>query len=237
MNSLVKKKNILVSLMIKPKLDWRDDLDNLTSLALTEIALFFDAVTIDERREVYRLLESSGLKNIPVVHITNDWQSWELDYLTTTYQTALFILAIDNKALLFITSSADYAEKIILTNPATLKFSSLFTDEILTRSAVSGVCLDLKILEQNRRSNNKKYQTTIHVLDHHALKATSLGPVSDHWFKNLLTPQNRHLTSLTELNYLKNIPSNCLAEMIIINCDNCLAEQIEIKKYLESFIK
>lgn len=237
MTSFVKEKNILLNLIIKPTLNWRDDINNLTILGITELALSFDSLTIDQRREVYRLLEPIGLKSIPLVHITSDFESWELDYLATTYKTNLFSLTTDNKALLFITSSVDYVENIILENPTTTKFSSLFTDETLTHALVSGICLDLKVLEQNRRSNKKKYQTTIHVFDHHPLKATFIGPISNHWYKNLFNPKNITLSSLTELSYLKNIPTTYFAETIIINCDNSLEEQIEIKKYLKDFIK
>lgn len=232
-----KEKKILVSLLVRPESNWREEITKFNTLGITEIALFIDFFSLEQRKEVYRLLATSSLKSAPYVHISNDFEEGEIEYLVTTYGTTVLGLSLNNFALAFIATMIKFSDLIAPENPVEKKYIALFTDEALSRSGVSGVCLDIATLEYNRRYSKKQYQSAIHALDHHPLKATQIGPVSENWFKRIFRLKSRHLSTLTDLHYLKNVPGAYLSDLLVLDLKNSLEEQIEVKAYLESLFK
>lgn len=234
---ITQSKKILVSLMVRSDSDWREELSGLASLGIVELALFIDSSSFAQRKEVYHLLQASGLKSLPYVHISSDLEEGEIDYLTTTYGTQVFGLGLNNSALAFVATLTKFSSLIALENPSEDKFAALFTDEALSRSNISGVCLDIATLEYDRRYYQKKYESAIHTLDHHSLLATQIGPVSNSWFKKTFRFKSRRLTTLQDLHYIKNLPETYLANLLVLDLKNSLAEQLEIKAYLELMFK
>ncbi|MCX6792603.1 MAG: hypothetical protein NTY12_01120 [Candidatus Falkowbacteria bacterium] len=233
----VKDKKILVSLIVSANLNWREDISKLKDLGINELALFVESFTLDQRKELYRLLESSGIVSIPYVQISNNFEEGELDYFITNHGTQVFGLALNNSTFSFISTLTKFASLVAPENPTEDKYVNLFTDESLSHSNVSGVCLDIMTLEYDRLFYKKKYQSAIHALDHHPLLATQIGPVPESWLKKSLRLKSRRLTTLTDLHYLKNIPKTYLADLLVLDLKNSLEEQLEIKAYLELMLK
>lgn len=233
----VKQKKILVSLMARPNTKWREEIARLSNLGISELALFIDVFTLDQRKEVYRLLEASGIKSIPYVQMANNFEEGEIDFLVTTYKTEVFGLSLDNTSLALIASLTKYIALIAPENPANKKFAPLFTDEALSRLNIAGVCLDLTTIESDRLHAKKKYELEIHTLDHHVLLATQIGPISENFFKKSFQIKSRRLTSLADLHYLGHIPKAYLADLIVLELENSLEEQLEVKTYLEAWLK
>jgi len=233
----VKEKKVLISIIIRPGLDWRTDISKLSSLGITELALFIDSSLLEQRKEVYRLLEGSGLKSIPYVQISNNFEEGELDYLVTTYGTLAFGLSLDNSSLAFITTLTKFADLIAPENPVDNKYTALFTDDALSHANINGVCLNATTLEYDRLYHKKKYQSAIHALDHHPLMATKIGPISENFVKQKLRLHSSRLTTLSDLHYLKNVQKSYLADLLVLDFKNTLEEQLEIKAYLELMYK
>jgi len=232
-----KEKKILLSLIASPQTKWKDEITKLSTLGINEIALFINSFSLEQRKEVYRLLSASNLKSIPYVHISNDFEEGEIDYLVTTYGTSILGLSLDNSSLAFIATMIKFTNLIAPENPDNSKFVSMFTDEALSRAGVSGVCLDVSTLEYSRLYSKKQYQLALHVLDHHPLKATQIGPVSENWFRKTFHLKSRYLKTLADLDYLKNVPQAYLADLLILDLENSLEEQLEVKRYLELMFK
>lgn len=233
----IQPKKILINVRVDSKSNWSEDIVRLSTLGINEIALFIETSVLNQRKEVYQLLEKNNLQSIPYVQLSSNFEEGEMDYLVTKYGTSVFGLYLNNSSLNFIASLVNFTSLIAPENPFEDKFAALFTDETLTRSNVSGVCLDISTLEYKRLHNKKKYQLAVHTLDHHSLMATQVGPVSANFFKRMLHVNYRHLTTLSDLHYLKNVPKTYLADLIVLDVRNSLEEQIEIKNYLELIFK
>mgnify|MGYP006898375743 CR=1 FL=1 len=230
-------KNILVSIQINAAGQWREAFAEADKLALKEVALFLDKADRDERRECYKILEASKIESIPYVQVTSEMEAWEFDLLVTNYGTVVFASAVSNKSFGILTTFSKYAEQIIFENPLEKKHAILFSDEALTRAGAEGVCLDAATLEHDRLHDEKKYTTTIHSLDHHPLRATQIRPLAHAWYRRLVQKEMRYLTDLTTLRYLRQMPAAYIAPLIVLDLENTLPEQIEIRDYLKTFLK
>ncbi len=230
-------KNILLSISGSPSLPWRDDIEKIRESQLEECALFLNKLPIDERRELYKALETLNGLVIPFVRLAADMEAWEFDFFISTFKTNIFSCPAEPKYLALIASFQKYKPLIALENPMHDAHKALFTDEALTRNEYSGICLDLAILERDRRRNKKKYESSIHTLDHHPLVATQLSPLPSAWFRRLLALHSRRLTTLSDLQYLRHIPAPQLANILIIASENTLDEQLEIKEYIRLLVE
>ncbi len=226
------QKRILCSIGGGPVVNWRDELEVLKTSGLSECALLLERMNSEQRRELFRELEKISDLAIPFIQAAHDMELWECDYLITRHHTEVFSFSSEPQFFTLATVLQKYKENIIFENPAGRTHADLFADEALTRSGVLGICLQLGNLENDRLHNQKKYQISIHALDHHTLKATRISPLMSSWWRSLLTPHRRRLEKLSELNYLKHVPANYLAPLIVIDADNTLDEQKEIKEYI-----
>ncbi len=59
-------------------------------LGLKEVAFFPTFLNSEQRKKVYRVLESSSIKRIPLVHIRNDFTPSELEFFIKNFQTQTF---------------------------------------------------------------------------------------------------------------------------------------------------
>ena len=85
------KKILLGLTTITPKEEWKNKVKEIDELGIKEVALFPTCLNLEERKELYRLLENTKLERIPHVHIREeDTESWELDYLVKRYKTQVF---------------------------------------------------------------------------------------------------------------------------------------------------
>jgi hypothetical protein len=230
-------KKILLSISASPALPWRDDIEKIRESNLDECALFLDKLGIDERRELYKALETLNSLVIPFVRLAADMEIWEFDFLTTKFQARIFSCPAEPKFLALTASFQKYKPLIALENPLRDSHKALFTDEALTRNEYSNICLNLAVLERDRRRNKKKYDTSIHTLDHHTLVATQLSPLPSAWFRRILAFHSRRLTTLSDLQYLRHIPAPQLAATLIIASENTLDEQLEIKEYIRLLVE
>ncbi len=230
------QKNIVLSVRVKSGTDWRAAFEQAGSLAVTEVALFLDGANRDERRDFYKELEKSNISSVPYVQCSADMEVWEFDLLTTNYQTKFFSFAVSNKSFGVLTTFSKYAEQIIFENPLEKKHEILFSDEALTRAGADGICLDTATLEYDRLHDEKKYMTTIHSLDHHPLRVTQIRPIANAWYRRIIQKEMRYVSDLKTLRYLRHIPAVYFASTIVLDLDNDIAEQIEIREYLKTYI-
>jgi hypothetical protein len=90
MKSSMENKKILLGLTTTFNSNWKEKIEETGKFNITEVALFPTALKIRERKELYKRLENSPVRNIPHVHIRSDFELWEMDYLSEKYQTQVF---------------------------------------------------------------------------------------------------------------------------------------------------
>ncbi|MDZ4384981.1 MAG: hypothetical protein U0944_01030, partial [Candidatus Moranbacteria bacterium] len=84
------ERQILLGLTTTLGSDWRMKAEEIDRLGIKELALFLTCLGSEDRRELYGLLENTSLESIPHVHLRDDMELWELDYLVEKYHTQVF---------------------------------------------------------------------------------------------------------------------------------------------------
>ncbi len=233
-------KKILLGLTTITAGEWRNKVKEIDRLNLKEIALFPTCLNLAERKELYGLLEKTGLESIPHVHLREeDTETWELDYFLKSYNTRVFNVHALKEADDFINKHQKYKVNIYVENGHELNDSFKKTVKLC-----GGICLDLSHWESRGfREKNKGYNQLADLLSRfeigvNHLSAIKLQPLIR---RNKLTNQSHNhydshwLDELSEVDYVIKY-KNYLAEIISIELENSLERQLEVKKYLEKIL-
>ncbi|MDD5071218.1 MAG: hypothetical protein PHQ42_00555 [Patescibacteria group bacterium] len=231
------KPKILLGLTTTYKSDWRAKVKEIDELCLKEIALFPTCLEIKERKELYKLLEKTGLKRIPVVHARHDFKKWEFSYLMKKYKTKFFNTHFDKVNKNFLAESKGYLKKIYLENH--IDFSD---DDFCLLDVFAGFCLDVSHWHDynhiQKLENHKKFPKILKKYKIGFCHISAMGKkpffeiengkkvkyYNSHWLKNL-----------SELDYVKKY-KKYLARFCALELENSFKRQLEAKKYLEKIL-
>lgn len=210
---------------------WRERIKEVKKFKLTEIAVFPTCLKEKERKELYELLKETSVKKIPLVHIRNDMQLWELKYFKKTYGTKFFSTHTAREyPPLF-----DYGKlqkSVCIEN----NYQSFDEEEI---KKFGGICLDLSHLENDRLMRPAIYRADVAVLNKYPPKCGHISAVQDKVFLDSNGQERRathRLTELSQLDYLKRYPKSYFQGPLAIELENSIEEQLEAVKYLNSLI-
>ena len=137
-------RKILVSITTTRNSDWRAKINEINKLGLKEAAIFPTCLNGKERKELYKLLEKSTLKMIPLVHIRNDMGPEELDYLIKKFRVKTFNMHT-NSEFPFRYDYQKHQRMIFIENV----YNPLNEKEI---RKFGGICVDTAHLEDDRHS-------------------------------------------------------------------------------------
>lgn len=228
----VKKKKILLGLTTTPDSDWKDKIEEIRKLNITEISFFPTYLKLDERKELYKLIENSPIRNIPHVHLRSDMNLDEINYLIRSYKTKVFN----------IHSEKEYPLAFNLTAKKSLIFveNTILPDE-KEFNKFGGICVDFSHWhDEGLRKNNyyddmmrsfvKKYKIgCCHI------SAIKKEPMPDKVIKDRLIYASHWIDNLDELNYLKRY-NKYMPQYISIELENPFKTQLKVKEYLEKII-
>ena len=228
---------ILLGLTTTKGSDWRGKVKEIDKLGLKEIALFPTCLEIKERRELYKMLEKTNLKEIPVVHLRHDFKKWELAYLIKRFKTRFFNTHFDKVNKNFLAESKGYLKKIYLENHIGFSAGDFHLLDIF-----AGLCLDVSHWHDynhiQKLGNYKKFPEILkkYKIGFCHISAMRGNPLFEIKNGKRVKYYNSHwLRDLSELNYVKRykkyLPSVCAIEL-----ENPLEEQLKAKKYLEKIL-
>lgn len=233
-------KKILLGLTTVSQGKWEDKVKEIDELRLKEVALFPTGLNISERKELYQLLEKTKLENIPHVHLRNDMEIFELDYLTSRFRTEVFNIHSENSYYKFSKDYLAYFKKIFVENTN----GFLPTKNDLKKYA--GVCLDLSHWEAVIIGNGEtcpeslalrkianKYKVGCNHIS--AVKPEKISFYDRFSNEKVYCYDDHWLGDFNELDYVKKY-KNYLADIISIELENPLKRQMEVKKYLEKIL-
>jgi hypothetical protein len=228
-------KTILLGLTTTPGSDWRDKIDEIKEMRLTELALFPTFLKPNERQELYRLLEQTPLVSIPYVHLRDDFTADEIDYFINKYQTKVFSCHADPAGYAFLNRVPKYNSLIYIENPRDDKAYAGFNLPILTQHQATGICLDLAHAASTAKTNKKNYSTLIDIINKLPVAINHVGGFKSKTSFNFFhsTDHKHHIDSLNDFDYLKDLPNNFFAKYICLELENSFLEQQEVKQYLE----
>lgn len=131
--------------------NWKEIISDVKRLNLKKICLFPTGVGMGERKKIYQALEDSPVKIIPLVHLRNDMEAWEAEYLIKRFKTQVFNVH-SKKEYKFSQSLREYSKKHI----AMELTHTPIEDEL---PAYAGICLDAAHVENNMLRKSSLYNS------------------------------------------------------------------------------
>lgn len=213
--------------------NWPEKIEEVRKLGLKEVCFFPTCLKEKERRKAYRLLRSTKINKIPLVHLRGDVKPEELDYLVENYETRAFNIHSKSEHPLIYEYSR-YKNIIYLENVFT------FFDE-KELNDFGGVCLDLSHLENDRILHKEKFENTKKMLRKYPIGCNHISVVKsiarfDQEEKNIRY-DGHTLEDFSELNYLRKYPRHYFSNLIAIELENSIKEQLLAKEYILNILE
>jgi hypothetical protein len=215
--------------------NWREKFREIEEFKIEEIALFPNCLTKEYRQTLYDMIKRSCIKKIPFVHLRDDMDVEELDFLAKEYDTQIFNTHSEREFPIDREWLVKYRELICIEN--TLK-SPLDAEEI---KKYGGICLDFSHLENLRLLASDKYKQEVEVLSKFPIKCNHVSVIKKEFsFVDSKTRKLRYdshlLEDLSELDYLKNYPVNYFSDFCAMELENKISEQLEAIDYINGFM-
>ncbi|HAS00163.1 MAG: hypothetical protein US57_C0013G0008 [Candidatus Moranbacteria bacterium GW2011_GWC2_37_73] len=222
------KHEILLGLTTTPKSDWRGKVEEMKKFGIKKIALFPTFLRVEQRKELYELLEQIEDLEIPHVHLRDDMEQWELDLFENKYKTQLYNVHIKHVSVL---TYRQYLSKIYVEN----HFCILPIEVI---ESCAGICFDVSHLESSRIRRRSEYAQIIDTLKKYTVGCCHISGVNKNLFniKNYFIGFDRHyMKNLKELDYIGQY-RQYLPYYISLELENSFEQQLRAKEYIEKII-
>jgi len=235
------EKKILLGLTTTWGSDWREKIEEIKKFNIKEIALFQTTLNVNERQDLYELMQKKKIQTIHHVHLREqDFSSDEISFLINRYKTKVFNIHAYEYSLDFLKKTPLYANLIYIENIEEIpeNFENLVKQS-------GGMCIDLShyydfgILQKARG-----YDTFLKIADKYkigcnhisAIKKTIQYLYDAQHYRKIAGYNDHHFDDLSEFDYLKNIPKKYFSNYISIELENPFEEQLRVKEYLEKII-
>lgn len=229
-------KEIKILPTITTTANWKNKIKEINKLGIEEAAVFPTCLDAEKRKNLYYLLEKSGIKNIPFVHLRNDMKIEELDYFVKNFNTHVFCIHT-TREFPIVYDYSRYKKMIYIENV----YYPLNEKEI---SSFGGVCVDFSHLENDRLFCKEKFKRNKKIIEKFTIGCNHISAVKNesytykgHGCYNSHKRCDYHqLEKLSELDYLKNYPLKYFSSCIAIELENSLEEQLKAGKYIRKII-
>lgn len=216
--------------------DWRNKIKEIKKLGIKDVAVFPTCLDAEKRKKFYRLLEKSGVKNVPFAHLRSDMKIEELDYFVKNFNTRVFCIHTAREFPL-VYDYHEYKKMIYIENV----YYPLSEKEV---SNFGGVCVDFSHLENDRLFCKEKFKRNKKIIENFTVGCNHISAVKN---KDYIDTENRfektkrrrdyhQLEKLSELDYLKKYPLKYFSSHIAIELENSLEEQLKAGKYIRKII-
>ncbi|MFW5884730.1 MAG: hypothetical protein ACOCUF_00645 [Patescibacteria group bacterium] len=222
------KKKILLGFTTTSGSDYKKKLEEIEEMGIKEAAFFLTGLDLKRRKELYGLLERSSLEEAPHIHMRNDMEKWEVDFLEKRFNVQAYNIHDKNSLHPFENCKdkfLEYAEKIFIENTETIPEK----DEL---KELGGLCIDFSHWQDNFLKGEKDhYQKILNLIKKFPIgcshisavqnKLNEFGSFAKHSFRNL-----------REFDYMVNFV-NFLPDLVSLELENSFQEQMKVKRYLE----
>ncbi|MFC1625248.1 hypothetical protein ACFL15_02655 [Patescibacteria group bacterium] len=228
-----KDREILVSITTLGG-NWEEKVDEIKNLGLEKVALFLTGLEYRNinKKDLFKKIEDTKVKEIPFVHITNFTKPEDLDYLINRFKTKAFNIHSEDKYPLKHDLSR-YKHMIYIENVFR------YTPKEQEIKNFAGTCIDLTHLEISKKRYPKIYEKTIDVLDKFNCGCNHISS-----YKKVSVEDARYIkksshffTKLSQFNYLKSYPARYFSKIIALELENSIKDQLKAKEYIKKLLK
>lgn len=210
-----------------PNAHWRQKIQEVKDLGLSEISLFLSAIKKAEREELYQALKETKIETVPFVHLRSDADPEEIRFLLATYRTRKFNIHSQKEYPLLYDLSA-FKDLIYLEN------GLVPIDDELPDWA--GLCLDTSHLEDQRLAKDPIADHFLAMLKKYPCGLWHLNSIkmTTRYASDVKRPSHsfHSYENLSEFDYALKY-KEYLPEMIVLELENSIPEQFKAKEYIE----
>lgn len=199
--------------------NWKGQLEEVKEHEIKKVCVFPTVLDFEARKEFYKELEKSGVKEIPLVHIrAQNFTEEELDYFITKFKTKWFNCHEKDSEIVF-NRHPKHRKKILLEFDHNNKVENKIQPE-----EVGGLCIDISHYRESKEIGGVECK---YILKHaKQIKANHLNGFDD------FRKDTHHLKHKYQLDYLKELPKKLFSNSIALEMDNSIKEQLKFKKYI-----
>ena len=227
-------KKILLGLTTTSGSDWRGKVNEIKEYNIKEVALFATGIKKETRKELYVLLENISNLRIPHVHIRDDFDNKELEYLMNKFSSILFnIHPVSSRH----PNTDDYGkcmQNIYVENVETTP-----SEKELKR--YGGLCIDFSHLEDFRlKGDNAYFEKMNNLMSDNKIGCCHVSAVGDELMIDETISDEKEYSShtyknLKQFDYVTRY-TNLLPRYISLELENTFEEQLKAKEYLDEII-
>lgn len=217
---------ILVGITGSKEDDWKSKLEEISRFKIYEAALFLEKFTRPQRQKIYKALLASDIKKIPLVHIRNDMEKGELDFLAENFSPSYF--TIHESSFRILGKWKGFYKQLFLEMNADNRIP-----KPVDVSKVGGFCVDLSHFKKSEVSKTREFYYI-----------TRRNDVSRYFACNHLNGYSyernadmHFVEGLKDFDYLKTLPKFLFGNVIALETDNSISEQLKFKRHLEDLLK
>ncbi len=224
-----KKHEILLGLTTTPKSDWRNKVEEMKKFGIKKIALFPTFLEIDQRKELYGLLEAIDDLEIPHVHLRDqDMEEWELDWFKARGASNFNIHmgGLHNPIL------KQYSENIFIENHI---FDSISLEEL---ESCGGICIDFQHLEITKKKFPHVAEDIETCMDKFPVGCCHIAPlpkIKNIFHRFINNAWVHYMISIDELDYVEKY-REYLPYYVSIELENSFEVQLKAKAHLERIL-
>lgn len=218
-------KRILVGITGYKNEDWEDKLKEINKFEINRVALFLERFKKTQRDKIYPALLNSKIKEIPLVHIRNDMNKEELDFLSNNFHSSYF--TIHESSFNHLEQWKGFYGELYLE----MNMDS-YISQLVEVERVGGFCIDLSHFKAEITQWSKEFEyiferrKNLHYFGCNHLNGYSPETNDDLHF----------IKSLKDFDYLKTLPKFVFGDIIALEVDNDITQQLKFKKHLSGML-
>jgi len=218
--------NIFLSITGKTEKDWQTKINEINSFGIDTVALFLEIYEKPQREKIYKALEKSCIKKIPLIHIRNDMKRNELKYLREKYNNPC--LTIHEDSFDKLPKWDGYHRYLYLE----MNYNNNIPKNV-DISKIGGCCIDLSHFKSAEERWSKEFEYIIDKRGKNNLfKCNHLNGYSYQEKRDIHT-----ISLLEEFEYLKTLPKFVFGDIIALEVFNSISDQIGYKKHIVNLLK
>lgn len=220
-------RKILPSITTTWNSDWQTKIREINKFRLKEAGLFLTGLKKGERKKLYKLLENSTLKTIPLVHAREDMPAEELDYLIKKFRVKTFNIH-SHSEFPFSHRYLKHRKMIFIENV----HHPLDEKEI---KKFGGICLDIAHLENDRLREPEKFKHNVKIIENYPIGCNHISCIQKVLHRDeggYLRYSIHFVRRFSQLDYLKNFPKRYFSSILAIELENTIEKQLQVRDYL-----
>jgi len=217
---------ILVGITGYKDIHWKNKLKEIKRFKISKVALFLERFNEKQRKEIYKALLNSKIKEIPLVHVRNDMKKEELVFLAENFGSKY--LTIHESSFSFLRKWKGFSKHLFLEMDV-----NSFISQSVNVDKIGGFCIDLSHFRIGIEKRSKEFE--------YVLKRKHIRRYFACNHLNGYSPKKKFLDvhfikSLKDFDYLKTLPKFLFGRIIALETDNSIAEQLKFKEYLSKLL-